>query len=389
MAKRISMVSLISAAAISVAAPTAAVLAASAATTTSWVYYDGAFDWAGDYSYSAYADYKDTSGEPRSGVHDIKVSVTSAWGGWAPVPRNGDFDAQPYNSLTVALKPTRANQKWQIYVQNKNGASLASSCTRDVAEYGPAPEAGVWATYTIPLSALCVSGDTAVGKFVIEDRTGLSDNTWYVDNIGFESTKTVLPPPPVKDPPPPPVKSPPPTPPPVVSSPPPVKSPPPPVTTPPPPPASGTSWVYYDGNFDWPGDYSFAATINYNDTGGGPLSGAKDVEVKTTPWGGWLPYAKNWDFNSAPYSKLTFALKPTVDNQKWHVYFVKVGDVPVGIYVDPSKYGPAPQAGKWATYTIPLSDLGVKGLPIYKFCIQDQTGLSENTWYVDNVGFAP
>ncbi len=159
---------------------------------------------------------------------------------------------------------------------------------------------------------------------------------------------------------------------------------------PPPPPVAGTSWVYYNGVFDWPGDYSFVATPDYADTSGAPLSGPHDIKVTlTSAWGGWLPYALNWSFNSNGYTKLTFALKPTVANQKWNVYFVKVGDIPVGISIDASNYGPAPVVGKWATYTVPLSALGVLGTDIYKFCIQDQTGLSNNTWYVDNVGFEP
>jgi hypothetical protein len=159
-------------------------------------------------------------------------------------------------------------------------------------------------------------------------------------------------------------------------------------TQPPPPP--GTSWVYYNGMFDWPGDYSYALTPDYKDTSGAPLSGPYDVKVTLdSAWGGWLPYALNWDFNSNGYTKLTFALKPTVANQQWHVYFVKVGDIPVGIYLNVTDYGPAPVPGKWATYTVPLSDLGVLNTSIYKFCIQDQTGLSNNTWYIDNVGFAP
>lgn len=158
----------------------------------------------------------------------------------------------------------------------------------------------------------------------------------------------------------------------------------------PPPPPPGTSWVYYDGVFDWPGDYSYVATPDYSDTSGNPLTGPYDIRITLDgAWGGWLPYAKNWDFDSKGYTKLTFALKPTVANQVWHVYFVKVGDVPVGIYLDVAQYGPAPVPGKWATYTVPLADLGVLGTDIYKFCIQDQTGLSRNTWYVDNVGFAP
>jgi hypothetical protein len=155
-------------------------------------------------------------------------------------------------------------------------------------------------------------------------------------------------------------------------------------------PASGTSWVYYNGNFDWPGDYSFVASPNYSDTTGEPLSGTEDIKVTLEgAWGGWLPFAQNWNFNSKPYTKLTFALKPTVANQKWQVFFVKVGDVPVGISLDVANYGPAPVVGIWATYTIPLADLGVLGTSIYKFGIQDETGLPSNSWYVDNVGFVP
>jgi hypothetical protein len=156
------------------------------------------------------------------------------------------------------------------------------------------------------------------------------------------------------------------------------------------PPAAGTSWVYYNGLFDWPGDYSFMAKAVYTDTSGGPLSGKADVKVTLqAAYGGWLPYAQNWSFNSAPYKKLTFALKPTVANQQWTVYFVKVGDIPVGISIDVAQYGPKPVAGQWNTYTVPLADLGVLGTTIYKFAIQDKTGLSNNTWYVDNVGFVP
>jgi hypothetical protein len=82
-------------------------------------------------------------------------------------------------------------------------------------------------------------------------------------------------------------------------------------------------------------------------------------------------------------------MKPTVANQAAQVYFVKVGDIPVGVVVNPfnGKYGPAPQAGVWGTYKIPLSDLGVQGTSVYKFAIQDQTGASRNTFYLDNIGF--
>lgn len=363
------------------------IAAATTSSVTSWVYYDGKFDWPGDYSFAASADYHDVSGEPRSGRADIKVSVTSAWGAWAPYPRSPEFNAKPYTALTVSLKPTVANQKWQIFFEGLGGKALPSECTRNVASYGPAPRAGVWATYTIPLSALCVAG-SSLDKLVIQDQTGLSDNTWFVDNVGFDSPATKLPAPtptsPVAAPTPAPTPAPP------VATPIPVPVTPP--VSPSPPVTAGTSWVFFNGSFDWPGDFSFSATADYRDTSGDPLSGSYDTKVTLTgPWGGWLPYAHNFVFNDAGYKHLTFSLKPTVDNQAWHLYFVAEGDhaLPNDCTVNVLDYGPAPVAGKWATYTVPLSALCVANTSVYKFAIQDQTGLAENTWYVDNVGFAP
>ncbi len=163
-------------------------------------------------------------------------------------------------------------------------------------------------------------------------------------------------------------------------------------TTPPPVSASGTAWGYHSGIFSWAGDYSYAATINYKDFAGGSLSGAADIAIKTTPYGAWQPYmSANWSYPTAGYTKLTFSLKPTVANQTWQVRFIGVGDVPLAATCNLNvlSYGPAPVAGKWATYTIPLSDLCVLGKNVYKFAIQDQTGLASNTWYVDDAGFVP
>lgn len=167
------------------------------------------------------------------------------------------------------------------------------------------------------------------------------------------------------------------------------------VCTTPVPPAGGTSWVYHNGTLYWGGDYSFGGiTINYQDTQGMPLSGSFDISASLHgQWGGFLPFAGGtvplWNFDDSPYTYLTFALKPTRVGQTAQVYFVKVGDVPVGIVVDPfsGKYGPAPQAGVWGTYKIPLAVLGVLKTSVYKFAIQDQTGTSDNVFYLDNIGF--
>lgn len=169
----------------------------------------------------------------------------------------------------------------------------------------------------------------------------------------------------------------------------PVVVPPPPVIVTP-PPASGTAWGYANGVYSWFADYSFAATIDYADKVGSP--GGTDIAVRTTAWGGWLPVmASNFSYPTTGYTKLVFQLKPTTAGQKWQVYFVGVGDVPLpaACGLDVLKYGPAPQVGVWASYSVPLADLCVLGKNVYKFAIQDKTGLASNVWYANNVGFAP
>lgn len=166
-----------------------------------------------------------------------------------------------------------------------------------------------------------------------------------------------------------------------------------PPVTPPPVVFPGAFWVYHNGVMNWGGDYSFGGVaINYEDTRGVPLSGALDISVSLHgPWGGFLPFAGGtvplWAFDDSPYTYLTFALKPTRANQTAQVFFVKVGDIPVGVVVDPFKYGPKPVAGVWGVYKIPLKDLGVLKTKVYKFAIQDQTGSSDNVFYLDDIGF--
>lgn len=153
---------------------------------TSWGYYNGQMNWAGDFSYSAKINYLDTSAAPLSGKADIAVTLTGQWGAWQPyMSASFSYPTTGYTSLTFALKPTVSGQKWNVYFTGVGDVALPSTCGQNVLSYGPAPVVGKWATYTVPLSALCVAGKN-VYKFAIQDQTGLSKNTFYVDNVGFQ-----------------------------------------------------------------------------------------------------------------------------------------------------------------------------------------------------------
>jgi hypothetical protein len=163
-------------------------------------------------------------------------------------------------------------------------------------------------------------------------------------------------------------------------------------------PAGTTAWVYYNGVFNWGGDWSFAATPNYTDTSGVPIEGAYDIEVTTQQWGGWQPYVNagcqanptTECFPTAGYKYLIFSAKPVVANQTFLVDFLSSGDTPDGNSVQASAYcsgGTNPAIGVWETCKIPLSAFNLTNLTILKFGLSDQTGLSSNHFYLDNVGF--
>lgn len=171
------------------------------------------------------------------------------------------------------------------------------------------------------------------------------------------------------------------------------------VTTPP----GATSWVYHAGAFMWPGDWSGSnSTLNYADTTGG----TRDISfTANSAWAYWLPYppanaAGHPSFDTTPYSTLTLSLKPTVAGQKWSmgaytytmVNGVFTGDIPTsGRVPDVSKYcTPAPAVGVWSVCTVPLSALAATKLTtFYKFILQDQSALTGDVTYINDVGFVP
>lgn len=167
-----------------------------------WVYSSGYFQWAGDYSFALDSlSYTDTSGSPLSPPYDIKV-VSEPYGGWQPYGCGSEWQSQRvegvavcaalfewknpgYTALTFAIKPTVANWSGNVYFVGVGDVSL--NCGQSLpGDYGPNPPlANQWNVYTVPLSDLCVAATATLYKFAIQDQTG-SQDTWFIDNVGFE-----------------------------------------------------------------------------------------------------------------------------------------------------------------------------------------------------------
>jgi len=174
---------------------------------------------------------------------------------------------------------------------------------------------------------------------------------------------------------------------------------------------AGANFIVYSGAAgvnNFPADYSFAGSANYQDTTSPRTGHPYDLGfTATSAFGGWLPATvpswgpsnANWYFDGAPFAYLQFDLMPRVSNgQAVSVYLVGnfaglaphafVGDANIEASVDDiSKYGPTPLLGVWGTYRIPLNQLGVLGQQIYKFALQDHSGSTGTVFLVDNVQF--
>jgi hypothetical protein len=149
-------------------------------------------------------------------------------------------------------------------------------------------------------------------------------------------------------------------------------------------------WVYRNGHFNWKGDYSFLAEIDYHDSKGASAGHHNDIAVKIVgKWGGFQPFAAGAHFDVSHYKYLVYSLKPTVAGQVFATGFAADNDVADGkpVTVSGPPYGPVPVAGQWGTYKIPLSDFALTNHFILKFTIADGTGLDANVFYVDDIGF--
>ncbi|HEY2781561.1 MAG TPA: hypothetical protein VGI90_12330 [Steroidobacteraceae bacterium] len=165
-------------------------------------------------------------------------------------------------------------------------------------------------------------------------------------------------------------------------------------------PAAKPAWVYQKGRMNWEGDWSFGVDeVDYRDKAAAPIEGPFDIAISGRQWGGWQPFFSLTCqsqhavcFDTTPYKFLIFSGKGTVAHQIFQVGFMSPGDKPDGPVIMVSQYcsgGSDLEVGKWTSCKIPLSAFKLIDTKISKFWIQDQTGLTTNKWYLDDVGFTP
>jgi len=132
---------------------------------TYWVYHNGVFSWAGDYS-DVTLNYKSTAGVPEDGAYDISVTAKTSYGyaqpySGAPAAPEWAADIGAFKYMILDLKPTIANQTWRLNIISRlpQGDVYNNKVVILPGAYGPAAVAGKWGHYKVPLNP-----DLAIGK---------------------------------------------------------------------------------------------------------------------------------------------------------------------------------------------------------------------------------
>jgi hypothetical protein len=129
--------------------------------------------------------------------------------------------------------------------------------------------------------------------------------------------------------------------------------------------------MYLNGVKTVAADFSGSTTQWFNLTSAGYNGGKTDIKVSG---GCFIPvWASNYQLPNPGWTTFLISMRPTAGSAVG-IHFeprVNGGDADIYPHIDlassAAKYGPAPRAGVWASYQIPLSDLGVPpGTPLYK-----------------------
>jgi hypothetical protein len=155
-------------------------------TGVTWMYLNGKKTLAGDFTGSGETtDYNhSTSAGFNGGTKDILINSSVPYGYFIPYwASNYNLPNPGYKYLLLSLKPTITGDTFGIHAE-KTG-DVDPNCHIELMEYGPAAVKGVWGSYAIPLTDLCISGDKALYKIVLATHTGSADS-WELDAIGFK-----------------------------------------------------------------------------------------------------------------------------------------------------------------------------------------------------------
>lgn len=146
------------------------------------VYTDALVGGFQDWGWAAH-DYASTS-PVHGGTRAVRVTIGAPWEGLQIV--RSAFDTSPYASLAFWIHGgTAGGQRLRVY----GLAHLGGTVNTGLNSYSlPTLAAGTWQQITIPLSALGLANRTNATGFVFQDRAGVAQPAFHLDDIRYVAT---------------------------------------------------------------------------------------------------------------------------------------------------------------------------------------------------------
>jgi len=264
-------------------------------------------------------------------VHSGSTAVAVDASAWSALwLRHDPFDTTGYGNLTFWINGGAAGgQKLHVV------ATLSDAGGSSGVDIGPLA-ANTWQQVTIPLAALDASGVANFTGFWLQEWTGNTQPTYYVDDVAITGSVPIVPPPPLvgmalyED-------------------------------------AFANGWQ----NWSW-------ATVNAGNTN--PVnSGTSSIAVTSPPYTALRFHHDAMDTQA--FATLTFWINGGASGGQQ----LKINALLSGT-AQPDYPLPPLAANTWAKISIPLSALGAANKPdLTDIWFQESAGLSEPTYYIDDV----
>jgi len=273
-----------------------------------------------------------------SGSNSISFTP-SAWGGLY-IHANTPITPASYTSLQFAMQTSDSPNNFSLLFYDGNNQVAK---TAKLSQY-PGTSQNGWQVYTIPTSIM----PATLGGVALQETSGNAGPTSYIDSIQFNAQQSA----------------------PAASS---ASS------------AIQTTMFYIDALTSGWMNWSWNSTVDFNATN--PVYKGSHA-ISFTPTGGYggLYIHSDQGTSTSSYLALTFAARASADGGKYAVGVYDSNNQMLHAPVTLDSYGGQPVSGSWKVYTVPLSDLNASNKTIKGIMIQDTTGKTGQTLYLDEVG---
>lgn len=304
------------------------------------VYSDQLSSQVTNWSWGSSVNFSNTS-PVFSGSNSISFTP-SAWGGLylhATTP----ITPSSYTSLQFAMQTSDSPDNFSLlFYDGSNNVAK----TVKLSQYPAASQNG-WEVYTIPTAIM----PSTLGGVALQETSGNAGPATFIDSIQFIAPQAESPTGSVSS----------------TAS------------------AVQTAFAYTDSLASGWLNWSWNSNVNFSNSS--PVyQGSNAISFTPTAGYGGFYIHSDQGIDTTPYLALTFAAQASGNGQTYAVAVYDSNNQQLHAPIALDNYGGQPVSNSWKVYTIPFSDLNATGKTIKGIMIQDTTGKTGQTLYLDQVG---